>query len=84
MLVGGIVHAEVRSVDDSTIRLAFDFWGGPAVPEWSGAGEITITNDVDGVREAHAQWNSTYRSNRVEESVTVERKDGSPRVEVEK
>ncbi len=74
MFVGGIVHAEVRSVDDTTIRLAFDFWGGPAEPDWRGSGEIVMANDPDGLREAHARWSWTYRSSRTEETVTVKRR----------
>ncbi len=73
LFASGIVHAEVRSVDDLTICLVFDFWGGPAWPAWRGSGEVTMTNDVDGLHEAQAQWSWTYRSTRVEESVTVKR-----------
>ncbi len=73
------VRAEVMSADAERVALRFDFLGAWAAYRWKGSGELEMTVDTEGLREARGAWGGTFGAHNFDARLTIDRLPQVPR-----
>ncbi len=67
------VRAEVLSADAERVAVRFDFLGAWAAYRWKGSGELEMTVDTEGLREARGAWGGTFGTHDFDARLSIDR-----------